>query len=304
MGRPCFDEMFSRIAARTFSSTIGRRFAVATVGAGAAFSIASATCESSRPPTGAMHDKPLIDHNRFHDTISRLHPQVHVMKLTPQLLALHTKIRDGQCTRDDFVFFSNRIMRLLVEESLAIIPHSPPVQITTPTGAPFDGFLFQPHLCGVSIVRAGESMEQALRDVIKGVRIGKILIQRNEESADKEAKLYYSKLPGDIANREVLLLDPMLASGGSAICAVKVLLEAGVPEEKITFVNLVACPEGLANLVRAHPKMTIVTSFVDPVLNSNKWIIPGLGDFGDRFYGTEEDQHGRRADSMGSAKPI
>jgi uracil phosphoribosyltransferase len=195
-------------------------------------------------------------------------------------------------------------MRLLVEESLAIIPHSPPVQITTPTGAAFDGFLFQPGLCGVSIVRAGESMEQALRDVIKGVRIGKILIQRNEESADKEAKLYYSKLPGDVASREVMLLDPMLASGGSAICAVKVLLDAGVPEEKITFVNLVSCPEGLANLTRAHPKMTIVTSFVDPVLNSNKWIIPGLGDFGDRYFGTEEDQHGPRHDSMGSAKLI
>merc|ERR1712166_247141 len=284
-------------AARTALNSTSRRFAAG------AFLSAGVTCSSVSCASSVSELKPLQDHIRFHDSMSRIHSNVRIMHLTPQLLALHTKIRDGQCTRDDFVFYSNRIMRLLVEEALAMLPFDP-VQITTPTGSTFDGYMFKTSLVGVSIVRAGESMEQSLRDVVKGVRIGKILIQRNEESADKEAKLYYSKLPGDIANREVLLLDPMLASGGSAICAVKVLLEAGVPEEKITFVNLVACPEGLANLVRAHPKMTIVTSFVDPVLNSNKWIIPGLGDFGDRFYGTEEDQHGRRADSMGSAKPI
>eukprot|EP00658_Telonema_sp_P-2_P032234 TRINITY_DN2391_c0_g1_i6.p1 TRINITY_DN2391_c0_g1~~TRINITY_DN2391_c0_g1_i6.p1 ORF type:complete len:268 (-),score=89.37 TRINITY_DN2391_c0_g1_i6:457-1260(-) len=247
--------------------------------------------------------KPLQDHIRFHDSISRTHPNVHILQMTPQLLALHTKIRDGQCTRDDFVFYSNRIMRLLVEESLAMLPFSP-VQITTPTGSPFDGYMFKSLLCGVSIVRAGESMEQALRDVIKGVRIGKILIQRQEDTEEKAAQLYYSKLPNDIKDRQVMLLDPMLASGGSAICAVKVLIDAGCPEEQITFVNLVSCPEGLANLAKAYPKIKIVTSFVDPILNKDKWIIPGLGDFGDRFYGTEEDQHGRRVPSMGSAKPL
>eukprot|EP00658_Telonema_sp_P-2_P032232 TRINITY_DN2391_c0_g1_i1.p1 TRINITY_DN2391_c0_g1~~TRINITY_DN2391_c0_g1_i1.p1 ORF type:complete len:165 (-),score=55.96 TRINITY_DN2391_c0_g1_i1:457-951(-) len=164
--------------------------------------------------------------------------------------------------------------------------------------------MFKSLLCGVSIVRAGESMEQALRDVIKGVRIGKILIQRQEDTEEKAAQLYYSKLPNDIKDRQVMLLDPMLASGGSAICAVKVLIDAGCPEEQITFVNLVSCPEGLANLAKAYPKIKIVTSFVDPILNKDKWIIPGLGDFGDRFYGTEEDQHGRRVPSMGSAKPL
>lgn len=247
--------------------------------------------------------KPMVDHVRFHDSIARIHPKVKILPLTPQLLALHTKIRDGQCTRDDFVFYSNRIMRILIEESLALLPFDP-VSVTTPTGSDFEGYAFKTHLVGVSIVRAGESMEQALRDVIKSVRIGKILIQRQEDTAEKAAKLYYSKLPSDIAQRQVLLLDPMLASGGSAICAIKVLIDAGVSEEQIIFVNLVSCPEGLANLSKAYPGVQIVTSFVDPVLNPNKWIIPGLGDFGDRFYGTEEDQHGKRINHMGSAKPL
>jgi len=279
-------------AARTALNSTSRRF---TAGAVLGLTCSSVSC--------ANELKPLQDHIRFHDSMSRIHPNVRIMQMTPQLLALHTKIRDGQCTRDDFVFYSNRIMRLLVEEALAMLPFDP-VQITTPTGSTFDGYMFKTSLVGVSIVRAGESMEQSLRDVVKGVRIGKILIQRQEDTEEKAAKLYYSKLPGDIKDRQVMLLDPMLASGGSAICAVKVLIEAGVTEEQITFVNLVACPEGLANLSKAYPGIKIVTSFVDPVLNSNKWIIPGLGDFGDRFYGTEEDQHGPRVSSMGSAKPL
>merc|ERR1712166_258141 len=284
-------------AARTALNSTSRRFAAG------AFLSAGVTCSSVSCASSVSELKPLQDHIRFHDSMSRIHSNVRIMHLTPQLLALHTKIRDGQCTRDDFVFYSNRIMRLLVEEALAMLPFDP-VQITTPTGTTFDGYMFKTSLVWVSIVRAGESMEQSLRDVVKGVRIGKILIQRQEDTEEKAAKLYYSKLPGDIKDRQVMLLDPMLASGGSAICAVQVLIEAGVTEEQITFVNLVACPEGLANLSKAYPGIRIVTSFVDPVLNSNKWIIPGLGDFGDRFYGTEEDQHGRRADSMGSAKPI
>eukprot|EP00656_Telonema_subtile_P014256 TRINITY_DN17278_c0_g1_i1.p1 TRINITY_DN17278_c0_g1~~TRINITY_DN17278_c0_g1_i1.p1 ORF type:complete len:298 (+),score=79.59 TRINITY_DN17278_c0_g1_i1:122-1015(+) len=287
----------ARITRAAFNSSNARRF-----GAGAAILSAGASFSVAACHTGTDL-KPLQDHIRFHDSISRIHNNVHILQLTPQLLALHTKIRDGQCTRDDFVFYSNRIMRLLVEEALAKLPLDP-VQVTTPTGAPFDGYMVKTQLVGVSIVRAGESMEQALRDVVKGVRIGKILIQRQEDTEEKAAKLYYSKLPGDIANRQVMLLDPMLASGGSAICAVEVLLEAGVPEEQITFVNLVACPEGLSHLTEAYPKIKVVTSFVDPVLNQNKWIIPGLGDFGDRFYGTEEDQHGPRVNAMGSAKPL
>ncbi len=104
---------------------------------------------------------------------------------------------------------------------------------------------------------------QVLREVYKGVPIGKILIQRDETSADKRPCLFYSKLPAGIEHSRVLLLDPMLASGGSAICAVRHLTERGVPERQITFVNLIACPEGLKAFFEACPHVRVVTSMID-----------------------------------------
>ena len=119
-------------------------------------------------------------------------------------------IRDKNTQRADFIFYSNRIIRLLVEEGLN---HLPVVEhtITTPVGRTYAGVQFQGKICGVSIMRAGEAMEQGLRDCCRSVRIGKILIQRDEETS--LPKLFYDKLPEDIASRWVLLLDPMFATG-------------------------------------------------------------------------------------------
>lgn len=119
-------------------------------------------------------------------------------------------IRDKTTARADFIFYSNRIIRLLVEEGLNHLPvigHT----ITTPVGRSYSGVKFQGKICGVSIMRAGEAMEQGLRDCCRSVRIGKILIQRDEETC--KPKLFYDKLPEDIAERWVLLLDPMFATG-------------------------------------------------------------------------------------------
>ncbi|KAJ2993928.1 hypothetical protein NUW58_g1691 [Xylaria curta] len=206
---------------------------------------------------------------------------VTILPQTPQLIALLTKIRDRNTERADFIFYSNRIIRLLVEEGLN---HLPVVEhtVTTPVGRNYAGLLFQGKICGVSIMRAGEAMEQGLRDCCRSVRIGKILIQRDEETA--QPKLFYDKLPEDIADRWVLLLDPMFATGGSAIMAVEVLKSRGVPEERILFINLIASPEGIANFATKFPKLRVVTAFVDQGLDSKNYIVPGLGDFGDRFY--------------------
>jgi uracil phosphoribosyltransferase len=116
--------------------------------------------------------------------------------------------------------------------------------------------------------------------IIRSVRIGKILIQRDEETA--KPKLYYSRLPPDIKDRYCLLLDPMLATGGSANKAIEVLIDHGVHEERILFVNLICAPEGIDCVLKAHPKVKIVTAAVDQGLNEQKYIIPGLGDFGCR----------------------
>ncbi|OAA77451.1 uracil phosphoribosyltransferase [Akanthomyces lecanii RCEF 1005] len=153
-------------------------------------------------------------------------------------------------------------------------------------------------------MRAGEAMEQGLRDCCRSVRIGKILIQRDEDTA--QPKLFYDKLPEDIADRWVMLLDPMFATGGSAIMAVQVLKARGVPEDRILFLNLIASPEGINNFVKKFPRLKVVTAFIDEGLDEKKYawieylhsehlikpvltfapsyIVPGLGDFGDRFY--------------------
>ncbi|KAK0664000.1 putative uracil phosphoribosyltransferase [Cercophora samala] len=206
---------------------------------------------------------------------------VTVLPQTPQLIALLSIIRNHSTARGDFVFYSNRIIRLLVEEGLN---HLPTVShtVTTPVGRPYDGLSFQGKIAGVSIMRAGEAMEQGLRDCCRSVRIGKILIQRDEETA--QPKLFYDKLPEDIADRWVLLLDPMLATGGSAIMAVDVLKSRGVPEERILFLNVLASPEGIKSFASKFPTSRVVTAFVDEGLDEKNYIIPGLGDFGDRYY--------------------
>jgi uracil phosphoribosyltransferase len=118
-----------------------------------------------------------------------------------------------------------------------------------------------------------------------GIAVGKVLIQRDEESADRNSVFYYSKFPDDISSKaRVLVLDPMLATGGSAEMCINLLIKQGVDESKITFVNLISCPVGLERLIKKFPSLTIVTAAVDPELNQSKYITPGIGDFGDRFF--------------------
>ncbi|GAA6012520.1 hypothetical protein JCM8202_003357 [Rhodotorula sphaerocarpa] len=212
---------------------------------------------------------------------SDLPPNTCALSRTGQLAGLLTAIRDKNTARGDFIFYSDRIIRLLVEEGLN---HLPVVEKTvrTPTGLDYNGVSFEGRICGVSIMRAGEAMEAGLRECCRAVRIGKILIQRDEETA--QAKLFYAKLPDDISSRYCLLLDPMLATGGSAIKAVEVLIDHGVPQERIIFLNLVSCPEGLKAMHTAYPHVKVVTAWVDDGLDAHKYIAPGLGDFGDRYF--------------------
>ena len=154
--------------------------------------------------------------------------------------------------------------------------------VNTPTGVPYRGVAFQGRICGVSILRAGEAMEAGLRECCRSVRIGKILIQRDEDTA--KPKLFYAKLPEDIADRWVLLLDPMLATGGSAIQAMQVLVDHGVQPSKILFLNMIASPEGLHNVWKAFPDVRVISAWVDTKLSDRNYILPGLGDYGDRYY--------------------
>ncbi|KAF8655195.1 hypothetical protein AX16_003227 [Volvariella volvacea WC 439] len=232
-------------------------------------------------PVPAPPPQPAVAKNASHKHLDPIPPSVYTLPQTAQLEALYTIIRDKETSRGDFLFYSDRIIRLLVEEGLN---HLPVVKRTveTPTGAKYDGVGFEGKICGVSILRAGEAMEAGLREVCRSVRIGKILIQRDEETATP--KLFYSKFPSDIAQRYVLLLDPMLATGGSAMKAVEVLMEHGVPEERIIFINLISSPEGLKAFSTKYPSLRVITGWIDEGLNEKAYIVPGLGDFGERRY--------------------
>lgn len=119
---------------------------------------------------------------------------------------------------------------------------------------------------------------------------GQVLIQRDETRADKPAHFFYAKLPPQIAAMSVLLLDPMLASGGSALCAIRHLMSVGVPLAAITFVCLISSPEGLVTLYAAYPSLAVVTGMLDERLDARKYILPGVGDFGDRYFGTVAEE--------------
>ncbi len=135
----------------------------------------------------------------------------------------------------------------------------------------------------VPILRAGMSMVDGILTVIPNAKIGHIGLYRNEKTF--EPVEYYYKMPKGIENREVFVLDPMLATGGSAIATIDRLKKDGV--KKIKFLCIISSPEGIKALKKAHKDVQIYTSCVDRYLNENKYILPGLGDAGDRVYGTK-----------------
>ena len=133
------------------------------------------------------------------------------------------------------------------------------------------------------ILRAGVGMLDGVLSLIPGARVGFIGIYRDEETL--EAVEYFLKLPGDIAERDVILLDPMLATGNSTAAAVKLVKDAGATS--IRLIALIAAPEGIARIHRDHPEVAIVVAGIDRGLNEKGFIVPGLGDAGDRLYGTK-----------------
>ena len=134
----------------------------------------------------------------------------------------------------------------------------------------------------VPVLRAGLAMLFALQDFLPGSQVGFIGLERDEKTAI--AKEYYRKLPIILSSHQVIILDPMLATGGSFIDTVNALKSKGA--KKITLVCIVSATEGLKLIQKLHPDVQIFTSAIDEKLNSHKFIVPGLGDFGDRYFGT------------------
>ncbi|XP_064876875.1 uridine-cytidine kinase-like 1a isoform X2 [Oncorhynchus nerka] len=209
-----------------------------------------------------------------------------VLEGTPQVKGLHTIIRNQETSRDEFIFYSKRLMRLLIEHALTFLPSQ------TPQGQEYDGkrSFSGKGITGVSILRAGETMEPALRAVCKDVRIGKILIQTNLDSGEPE--LHYLRLPKDISEDHVILMDSTVSTGAAAMMAVRVLLDHEVQEENIALVSLLMAELGVHSVAYAFPKVKIITTAVDKSVDDFLQVIPGIGDFGDRYFGTDGGSSG------------
>ncbi|XP_031480922.1 uridine kinase-like protein 4 [Nymphaea colorata] len=219
-----------------------------------------------------------------HD-LCKIYPNLYVIHSTFQIRGMHTLIRDAQTTKHDFVFYADRLIRLVVEHGLGHLPFIEK-QVITPTGSVYTGVDFCKRLCGVSVIRSGESMENALRACCKGIKIGKILIHRE---GDNGQQLIYEKLPEDISKRHVLLLDPILGTGNSAVQAISLIIQKGVPECNIIFLNLISAPQGVHVVCQNFPRIKIVTSEIETGLNEEFRVVPGMGEFGDRYFGTDDD---------------
>ena len=135
----------------------------------------------------------------------------------------------------------------------------------------------------IPILRAGLGMVDSMLDLIPSAKIGHIGLYRDPET--HQPVEYYCKLPEDIGNRQVFVVDPMLATGGSAIAAIDFLKKRGC--KNIVMMNIIGCPEGVAAVQEAHPDVELYVAAVDEKLNEHKYIVPGLGDAGDRIFGTK-----------------
>ena len=199
------------------------------------------------------------------------HPLVHDALAT---------LRDAATPPDTFRRVAVRISLLLASEATRDIP-AEDVQVRTPLG-PAAGRKVRGSVVVVPVLRAGLGMLEAVLELIPSARVGHIGLQRDEMTA--VASKYYSKLPDRMAGSFVLMIDPMLATGGSAVAALDLIERAGARD--IRMICIVAAPEGVALVERHHPDVHIYTPVVDERLNEHKFIVPGLGDFGDRLYGT------------------
>ncbi len=199
------------------------------------------------------------------------HPLVHDALAT---------LRDSSTSAELFRRMAVRISLLLAAEATRDVPFST-VTVQTPLG-PAEGRRVTSDVVVVPVLRAGLGMLDAILELIPTARVGHIGLQRDEMTA--VASRYYSKLPDNLDRSFVLMIDPMLATGGSAVAALDLLSAAGARD--VRMICIVAAPEGVALVAQHHPEVHIYTPVVDQGLNAHKFIVPGLGDFGDRLYGT------------------
>ena len=206
---------------------------------------------------------------------------VHVLEhpLIQHKLAI---LRNKDTGVKEFRELVGEIAALMCYEATRNLP-TKEVQVETPITTATCRMLAGKKLAIVPILRAGLGMVDKMVDLIPSAKIGHIGLYRDPET--HKPVEYYCKLPDDIGNRQVFVVDPMLATGGSAVAAIDFLKQHGC--KNIIMMNIIGCPEGIAAVQKAHPDVDIYMAACDEKLNDHAYIVPGLGDAGDRIFGTK-----------------
>ena len=191
-------------------------------------------------------------------------------------------IRSKNTSVKEFRELISEISGLMCYEATRNLP-TKEVEVHTPMAVAKCRRLAGKKLAIIPILRAGLGMVDAMVDLIPSAKIGHIGLYR--DPVTHQPVEYYCKLPEDIENRKVFVVDPMLATGGSAVAAIDFLKKHGC--KNIVMMNIIGCPEGVEAVQKAHPDVDIYLAAMDEKLNENKYIIPGLGDAGDRIFGTK-----------------
>ncbi|HEY3247718.1 MAG TPA: uracil phosphoribosyltransferase [bacterium] len=207
--------------------------------------------------------------------------KVHVFD-HPLILHKVTILRDARTGHKEFRELVEELAMLMAFEATRSHP-TQEVEVATPLASAKGRTIAGQEIAVIPILRAGLAMEAGISRLIPTARIGHVGIYRDPESL--EPVTYYSKLPSDIADREAMIVDPMLATGGSIVACVDTLKQRGCRTIKI--MSIIAAPEGIKKVHDAHPDVEIYVAAVDSHLNDHGYIVPGLGDAGDRLFGTK-----------------
>ncbi|MCC8098515.1 MAG: uracil phosphoribosyltransferase [Clostridiales bacterium] len=208
-------------------------------------------------------------------------PKLHVLEhpLISHKLAI---LRNEKTGTHEFRVIVAEIATLITYEATRNMP-TEPVDVQTPVGVAHCQTLSGKKVAIVPILRAGLGMVDGILNLLPSAKVGHIGLYRDPETLAPVE--YYCKMPPDIAERDVIIVDPMLATGGSASAAIQFMKEYGC--KKITMMNIIAAPEGMDCIAREHPDVEIYVAALDDCLNEHGYIVPGLGDAGDRIFGTK-----------------
>ncbi|AMB92767.1 uracil phosphoribosyltransferase [Aerococcus christensenii] len=192
-------------------------------------------------------------------------------------------LRDKNAGSKDFRELVNEITVFVAYEATRDLPLEE-VTIETPITTCKQKMITGRKMAVVPILRAGLGMVEGILSLSPAAKVGHIGMYRDEETLEPHE--YFFKMPSDIEERQVFVVDPMLATGGSAVLAVEALMKRGVKAKDIKFLCIVSAPDGVEALQKAYPEIHIYTAALDEKLNENGYIVPGLGDAGDRLFGT------------------